>query len=210
MMRHAEALETFTGRDFDRPLIPDGSQHAARVASILTVARPDWRPTLILSSNALRSRATLDAMAPSLGPIDTHLYGSLYTAAALDGGECLAELVALLLHHGGRGEGGPSPVVLCVGHNKGWEEASTALAGEPVRLRNACAALLEAPCLDWGEALRGLEISGSPLTGDSARGGGSTGSTNQGSTIRGTGDTPFRPWRLVEVVGDGPGPGPGA
>lgn len=43
--------------------------------------------------------------------------------------------------------------VLCVGHNKGWEEAATTLCGQAVRLKNACAALLELRGVDWADVL---------------------------------------------------------
>ena len=54
MMRHAEALEDFSGRDFDRPLQDEGRSHSARVADeIASLSDKGWLPELILSSNAL-------------------------------------------------------------------------------------------------------------------------------------------------------------
>lgn len=47
-----------------------------------------WLPDLIMSSNSLRTRQTLQAMSAAVaafGAAETHLLGSLYTVAALDG-----------------------------------------------------------------------------------------------------------------------------
>ena len=41
------------------------------------------------------------------------------------------------------GGGGGVKTVMCIGHNKGWEEAASEFAGEPVKLNVANAALLE-------------------------------------------------------------------
>jgi hypothetical protein len=41
--------------------------------------------------------------------------------------------------------------VLCLGHNAGWEECSTALAGEPVALKTAQAALLKSNARSWSD-----------------------------------------------------------
>ena len=43
---------------------------------------------------------------------------------------------------------------MCIGHNKGWEEAASELSGQPVELKTATAAVLEAkPGDGWGDAL---------------------------------------------------------
>ena len=42
--------------------------------------------------------------------------------------------------------------LLLVGHNKGWEEATSELCGQPVRLKGAWAALLEGQGADWEQA----------------------------------------------------------
>ena len=52
------------------------------------LASRGWLPDLIMSSNSLRTRQTLQAMAEAVaafGAAETHLLGSLYTVAALDG-----------------------------------------------------------------------------------------------------------------------------
>ena len=45
--------------------------------------------------------------------------------------------------------------VMCVGHNRGWEEAASELSGQAVELKTANACVLEAPHgADWPAALR--------------------------------------------------------
>ena len=41
---------------------------------------------------------------------------------------------------------------MCVGHNKGWEEAASSFAKSAVRLTTASAALLEAAGRTWQDA----------------------------------------------------------
>ena len=44
--------------------------------------------------------------------------------------------------------------VMCVGHNRGWEEAASELSGTPVELKTANACVLEARGADdWAAAL---------------------------------------------------------
>jgi phosphohistidine phosphatase SixA len=44
--------------------------------------------------------------------------------------------------------------VMCVGHNRGWEEAASELSGQDVELKTANACVLEArPGDGWGDAL---------------------------------------------------------
>lgn len=43
--------------------------------------------------------------------------------------------------------------IMCVGHNKGWEEAACSWARGAVRLNTACAALFEAAGCSWEEVL---------------------------------------------------------
>ena len=168
-MRHAPSEETSTSspacRDHDRPITPAGAAAAAAVARAL--AARGWLPDLVLASDAARSRQTLAAMAeavPALGAAPAFFRGALYTAAALDG-QTAPALAAALEEAAGGGGGeesetdaaaaassspsspplAPSPsTVLALGHNKGWEEAASALAGCAVRLEAATAALLEA------------------------------------------------------------------
>lgn len=42
--------------------------------------------------------------------------------------------------------------VMCMGHNRGWEEAASVFSGVPVELKTSNAALLEASGQSWEEA----------------------------------------------------------
>ena len=99
---------------------------------------------------------------------------SLYTVAALDG-ETAPYIMGTILNllGGGNGKdsgsgggeaqaggaggagvggGGKAPEgVMCIGHNKGWEEAASLFCGEVVKLESASAALLSRPDEDSWE-----------------------------------------------------------
>lgn len=47
--------------------------------------------------------------------------------------------------------------IMCIGHNKGWEEAASAFAQRPVHLETANAALLQQSADSWQQALDGDE-----------------------------------------------------
>jgi hypothetical protein len=73
----------------------------------------------------------------------------LYTVAALDG-QTRQHIEHCIRTHA---DDGAHEVVMCVGHNKGWEEAACSLARTSVRLNTACAALFETVGASWDEAL---------------------------------------------------------
>ena len=52
---------------------------------------------------------------------------------------------------GGGAEGKAPDCVMCIGHNKGWEEAASLFCGEAVKLESASAALLSRPDEDSWE-----------------------------------------------------------
>ena len=83
-------------------------------------------------------------------------FPSLYISAALDG-HCLQEIGSLVDEEVSEGIN----TILCVGHNKGWEEAAEILSGRNVRLDNSSAALLQAEA-QGGESWKDLldEVSG--------------------------------------------------
>lgn len=157
LLRHADSEASSRLRDHDRPISAQGVREASAIARRLTAA--GWVPDLIIASNSRRTRQTLDTMAEAaeeLGEADAHFLGSLYTVAALDGQtkhhlEETVRAVACDAQHF---------CVMCVGHNKGWEEAASAFARRAVRLSTASAALFEraaggswedatAPGADW-------------------------------------------------------------
>lgn len=44
--------------------------------------------------------------------------------------------------------------VMCVGHNRGWEEAASGFCGQPVTLPTASAALMQVEADSWEDALK--------------------------------------------------------
>jgi phosphohistidine phosphatase len=151
MMRHADSEESGGGvRDHDRPLSAIGTQEATKLATKL--AEVGWIPDLIIASNARRTRQTLDVMAAAvskIGDVDAHFLGSLYTVAALDGQTrtYLDEVIRDLA------DDKTNYCVMCIGHNKGWEEAASVYTAQTVRLKTANAALLQHAGSNWDEVL---------------------------------------------------------
>lgn len=117
------------------------------------LAERGWVPDLIVCSSAQRTRQTLDAMCRAVSQFTTppvQYLASLYAVTALDGhtqrhlSECVLDAAA------GKAD---AQCVMCVGHNKGMEEAASSFAGVPVRLQSANAALLEVESASWEDAL---------------------------------------------------------
>lgn len=165
LLRHADSQQASNVKDHDRPITQQGREAACKVAALLQSR--GWLPDLVICSNALRTKQTLEAMqlaSPDFASKQHKYFASLYTVAALDGqtrrhiAECITSAVADSV-----------ACVMCVGHNKGWEEAATSLAvrqflywcvccyhivqGKPVRLTTASAALFEAEQESWQDAL---------------------------------------------------------
>lgn len=154
LMRHAEseAAGNNNRTDHERVVTPQGASKAKSIAKALK--SKGYIPNLFLSSNSARSKQTYGAMMetmPELEVADAHFFGSLYTESQMDGHTLphLMELIRSL------GDVTRHTCVLCLGHNKGWEEAASALAGEKVVLKNGDAALFEmdAVQVSWKDAM---------------------------------------------------------
>ncbi|GLC42653.1 hypothetical protein PLESTB_001124000 [Pleodorina starrii] len=151
LLRHADSDQTSGVRDHDRTISETGRRQASQVAQLLK--DKGWTPDLVLASNSKRTKQTLDEMCEvieELGVVDAHYYGSLYTVAALDGQtrehicDCLLEVI----------DDVRNKVVMCVGHNKGWEEAASQFSGTAVKLKTASAALLQCYSASWKDVLQ--------------------------------------------------------
>ncbi|KFK34469.1 hypothetical protein AALP_AA5G149300 [Arabis alpina] len=143
LLRHAVSL-----RDHDRPLTKTGQADAAKVAQILSTL--GWIPQLILSSDATRTRETLKSMQAQVDGFleaNVHLIPSFYSIAAMDGqtAQHLQQIVS-------KYSTPDITTVMCMGHNKGWEEAASMLSGASVKLKTCNAALLQAFGNSWEEA----------------------------------------------------------
>lgn len=151
LLRHADSDDGDSRiRDHERSISVQGKRQATQVAQKLSAL--GWLPDLIVASNARRTRQTLDSMAAAedkFGAVDAHFFGSLYTIAALDGQtrSHLQEVLAGL-------NIADKTCIMCVGHNRGWEEAASSFAGQAVKLRTASAALLQCQADSWAEALK--------------------------------------------------------
>lgn len=151
IMRHADSTDRADPqtKDHERSITDLGRQAAAQTARMLH--EKGWLPEVVMSSNSERTRQTLEAMKEAVDAFrhaETHFRGSLYTIAALDGmtrkhlQTVIVDACRQSVHD----------CVLCLGHNKGWEEAATSFAGRPVRLETANAALLEGSGETWADA----------------------------------------------------------
>lgn len=156
VLRHSDSCtEDQSLKDHDRPLTAWGRNAAAALCE--GVREAGWcDPDLVLCSASTRSRETLAAMQQVHAPLkDARVIfmGSLYAVAAMDGvtadhlRETIVEAAAA---------GDAIRTVMCVGHNKGWEEAASEFTGCEVTLKVANAALLECEnedvTLSWAKA----------------------------------------------------------
>ncbi|CAA6670137.1 unnamed protein product [Spirodela intermedia] len=114
-----------------------------------------WIPELILSSDATRTKETLHLMrehAACFLEAKVRYVPSFYSVAAMDGqtAEHLQKAVCEYSED-------EILTVMCMGHNKGWEEAASMLAGASIELKTCNAALLEASGQSWNELYYSLE-----------------------------------------------------
>ena len=115
LLRHLKSSWDEPGlTDHDRPLGPRGRKAGKHVRQWL--AEHDVRPDLVLCSTALRTRATLDLVAPALGAPVVEIEGGIYHAWE-------ADLVERL-----RCVAPDYEAVLIIGHNPGLHELAMLLA----------------------------------------------------------------------------------
>ncbi|KAJ8562639.1 hypothetical protein K7X08_031091 [Anisodus acutangulus] len=149
LLRHAKSSwENRSIRDHDRPLSRAGQLDAIKVSQNLL--KLGWIPQLILSSDALRTRETLKIMQDQVQAFleaEVHFISSFYSVAAMDGQT--AEHLRQAICKYSRDE---IFTVMCMGHNRGWEEAASMFSGVTVELKTCNAALLEATGKSWEEA----------------------------------------------------------
>lgn len=144
-MRHAESSTIDGVRDHDLPISDHGRIACQNIAQKLHDL--GWSPGIVVSSNALRSKQTFEALKTviaQMGDADLHFLGSLYTLSQLDG-QTLSHLGNLISQEASC----DIECILCLGHNKGWEEAASTLAGRPIFLDHCDAALFETDGNSW-------------------------------------------------------------
>ncbi|XP_074303045.1 uncharacterized protein At3g52155, chloroplastic isoform X2 [Silene latifolia] len=138
LLRHAEsAWNNFSLKDHDRPLSAVGRAAAANVAHKLQ--QLGWVPKLILCSDATRTKETLSIMQEQTS-------------------EHLQEMICKF-------SSDDIFTVMCMGHNKGWEEAASTFTASVIELKTCNAALLEAKGKSWEEAFTSAGLGGWKLHG---------------------------------------------
>ena len=116
LMRHAKSRRDDAGlQDHDRPLSPRGMQDGMAIAE--HCARTGIQPELILSSSAVRTRATLALLLPYLSAPRILVERGLYLASVSD------------LFGRVREVDDDCASVLVIGHNDDLHEFAQALAG---------------------------------------------------------------------------------
>ena len=141
VMRHAKSSWNDESLDdHGRPLNKRGRRDAPLIARRLV--QLGWTPEVVYSSNAARTRETIERMLPEF---DSTPSVSFRPAMYHGGVHQLREAVADASAEVGR--------VLALGHNPGWQLAVTWLSGEHAPLTTGNAALLETASDTWREAL---------------------------------------------------------
>ncbi|KAF8035065.1 hypothetical protein BT93_C1175 [Corymbia citriodora subsp. variegata] len=162
LLRHAKSSWSDRSlRDHDRPLSKTGQDDAVKIAHKLH--QLGWIPKLILLSDAVRTRETLRIMqerVESFLEAEVRFISSFYSIAAMDGqtAEHLQEAICKY----SRDE---ILTVMCMGHNRGWEEAASMFTGASIELKTCNAALLEATGRSWEEAFALAGLGGWKLQG---------------------------------------------
>ncbi|KAL5206099.1 hypothetical protein ABZP36_034308 [Zizania latifolia] len=149
LLRHGESAAggRFT-RDHDRPLSKAGRAAAISVSNKLQ--QMGWIPDLVLCSDATRTKETLRIFqehVKGLSEAIVHFIPSFYSIAAMDG-QTAEHLQKAICEY----SSDEILTVMCMGHNKGWEEAASMFSGDSVVLKTCNAALLEAEGKSWVEA----------------------------------------------------------
>ena len=139
LMRHAKSnWDDPSLRDFDRPLAERGRRDAPRMARALVAL--DSMPDLIVSSPAARARETIEAVIRE---------GRL--TAPLTFNEAIYDATTAALMQVIRRLPDERQRVLLVGHNPGFEDLLTRLAGERGRMPTAAIACIEFQVDGWDD-----------------------------------------------------------
>lgn len=143
-MRHAKSdWHAGVQSDHARPLNERGRAEAPLVGERLRAL--GFTPDHVLSSDSARTTETFDLMRPSFPDVPCRFAHELYHA----GLEQVRELAATVP--------ASARTVMVLGHNPGWEEMVSELAGRPVEMKTAYAAVLESDAPTLADALRSGE-----------------------------------------------------
>mmetsp|Transcript_4503 Transcript_4503/g.11159 ORF Transcript_4503/g.11159 Transcript_4503/m.11159 type:complete len:275 (-) Transcript_4503:44-868(-) len=147
MLRHAAKTNSSKYSDYNAPLSRAGEQEALALGGVLADMGNEWTPQLVLCSNSTRAKQTLQLLTknmPCLSNAQTEFLGTFYSVSQTDGQTAAHVATSVAQRALTR-----TRTVLCIGHNKGWEEAASSFSSAKVKLGSATAALLEASAKDW-------------------------------------------------------------
>ncbi len=140
ILRHAEAEPQAAGSDHARRLTKKGMAEAHATAAKLVAL--DLRPTHVVTSDARRALETTEGVLEGMGGIAYTKNAKLY----LSGLEAIADLLSNI-------NATTHSTVMIVGHNPGFSEAASRLAGRPVSLGTAHAAVMTIEAVTWTDGL---------------------------------------------------------
>lgn len=109
-------------------------------------------------SDAARTQETLEIMQASeleFSKAVVHFMPSFYSVAAMDG-QTAAHLQQVICEY----STDKILTLMCMGHNKGWEEAASMFCGTSIELDTCNAALLESKGCSWNEAFASTGLGG--------------------------------------------------
>jgi phosphohistidine phosphatase len=142
VMRHAKSdWDAGAETDHARPLNARGRDEAPLVAKKLAVR--GFTPDLVTSSDSVRTTETLELAKAAWPGVRVAMTGTFYHAGIHAVRAAAADVP------------GDVETWLVLGHNPGWEEMTSALAGTDVELKTSYAAVLESSAPTFADALAG-------------------------------------------------------
>lgn len=151
VMRHAKSdWNAGAETDHERPLNDRGRQEAPYVGKKL--ATSGYVPDYVLSSDSTRTTETFEAIRPYFPGVPVEFVRDLYHAGIDEVRGLLTSLPS------------EAKTVLVLGHNPGWEDMVSELAGKHVEMKTAYAAVLDSDeaslvlALERGRRMRLAEI----------------------------------------------------
>lgn len=141
LWRHAKAEDHHPGGDHARPLTAKGSADAGRVAAALRAA--GHIPELVLLSDSARTEGTWAAAREIWPETRVERRPDFYGGAPATILAAVEEL------------GDEVRTVVALGHNPGWSQLATDLAGRLIGLRKADAVVFRSRAESWPAAAHG-------------------------------------------------------
>ncbi len=139
LLRHAKTnQQSETGRDFDRKLLPKGTQQALEMSDFLE----KLENFEVHCSSSMRTRQTYELVAPKIPTANVHFWDDLYHASYMD---LLRFITSLEIKKD----------ILLIGHNEGISDLATYLTDQFISLKTCGYVCLEAHIASWAELSKG-------------------------------------------------------